>query len=74
MKAHCDNLPRSLTFNLDEPVDREPPDDDVAREFDHVEETEHDPVSQPLGVVILCRRLDRFDSEINVSMGVSKFR
>jgi len=47
---------------LDEPIEREPTDDGIDTEFGHGKQSEHNPVGQPLGVVILICTFDGFDA------------
>jgi hypothetical protein len=44
--------------NLGEPVERHPSDEEVREELGDREYGEHDPVHQPLDVVVLVLRLD----------------
>jgi len=47
---------------LEEPVERNPEEEDIGKEFHEVKHAVDHPVSQPLGIIILLLCLNRLDA------------
>lgn len=55
---------RDIRPYLDQPVDWEPFDDFIFGEFEDTEQSEHDPIRQPLRVVGFRSRFDGLDPKM----------
>ena len=62
----------TLNSDLKEPVEGDPEEEDVGEELEQVEDAVDDPVGQPLGVVVLLRRLDGLDASTAATMQISR--
>ncbi|CAG9857355.1 unnamed protein product [Phyllotreta striolata] len=56
---------RSFTTNLNEPVQREPSNDEIGEIFGDREHGENHPISQPFGVVVFFFRFDGFYGNVS---------
>jgi len=52
----------TLIIHLEEPVERYPEQEDISKELHQMKHTVDNPVSQPLGVIILLLRLNCLDA------------